>query len=55
MLATNPPSRRIAERLGLSVHTVNNTLARVYDKLGLRGRGEPATVFTVVSTSDVRP
>jgi DNA-binding CsgD family transcriptional regulator len=45
MLATSLPSRAVAERLGLSVHTVNNTLARVYAKLGIRGRGELAIVL----------
>ena len=33
-------SREIAERLGLSVRTVDNHLARVYRKLGVSGRAE---------------
>lgn len=40
LLATTLPSRHIAERLGLSVHTVNNTLARAYTKLAVRNRRE---------------
>jgi DNA-binding CsgD family transcriptional regulator len=40
LLATSLPSKRIATRLGLSVHTVNNTLARAYMKLGIRNRRE---------------
>jgi DNA-binding CsgD family transcriptional regulator len=44
-LAATMPSREVAERLGLSVHTVNNTLARAYAKLGIRTRGELAGVL----------
>lgn len=33
-------SREIAERLGVSVRTVDNHLANVYRKLGISGRGE---------------
>ena len=33
-------SREIAERLGVSVRTVDNHLASVYRKLGINGRGE---------------
>lgn len=39
-LAVRMPSREIADRLGLSVNTVHNNLARVYTKLGLSGRPE---------------
>jgi DNA-binding CsgD family transcriptional regulator len=39
-LATNLSSRKIADHLGLSVHTVNNTLARAYSKLGVSNRTE---------------
>ncbi|MEO3856611.1 AAA family ATPase [Acrocarpospora sp. B8E8] len=44
-LAGSLPSREIAERLGLSVNTVNNTLARAYAKLGVSRRGELAAIF----------
>jgi DNA-binding CsgD family transcriptional regulator len=44
-LAATMPSREVAGRLGLSVHTVNNTLARAYTKLGIRNRGELSTVL----------
>jgi DNA-binding CsgD family transcriptional regulator len=44
-LAATMPSREVADRLGLSVHTVNNTLARVYAKLGIRNRSELSTVM----------
>ncbi|MEK8106924.1 helix-turn-helix transcriptional regulator [Micromonospora sp. M12] len=45
MLAVTLPSRGIAERLGLSVNTVNNNLARVFTKLGVRNRQELAVVL----------
>ncbi|HMQ26429.1 MAG TPA: helix-turn-helix transcriptional regulator, partial [Acidimicrobiales bacterium] len=35
-------SRQIAERLVVSIRTVDNHLARVYDKLGVSGRAELA-------------
>ncbi|TMQ91034.1 helix-turn-helix transcriptional regulator [Actinomadura soli] len=38
LLATRHTSRQIAQRLGLSVNTVNNYLARCYTKLGVTGR-----------------
>jgi DNA-binding CsgD family transcriptional regulator len=38
-------SRRIADQLGLSVHTINNTLARVYAKLGINRRRHLADLF----------
>jgi DNA-binding CsgD family transcriptional regulator len=44
-LATSHSSRQIADRLGLSVHTVNNTLARAFTKLGVGNRGELAALF----------
>jgi DNA-binding CsgD family transcriptional regulator len=44
-LAASQSSRQIADRLGLSVHTVNNTLARAFAKLGVGNRGELATLF----------
>lgn len=44
-LATSLSSRQIADRLGLSVYTVNNTLARAFTKLGVGNRGELAAMF----------
>jgi DNA-binding CsgD family transcriptional regulator len=44
-LAAELPSRQIAERLGLSVHTVNNALARVFTKLGVTNRRDLRTVL----------
>ena len=38
MLATRYSSREVAEKLGLAVTTVNNTLARACAKLGVSGR-----------------
>jgi DNA-binding CsgD family transcriptional regulator len=38
LLAIDHPSRHIAQRLGLSVRTVDNNLARAYAKLGVSGR-----------------
>jgi DNA-binding CsgD family transcriptional regulator len=45
LLAVRLPSRQIADRLGLTVNTVNNTLARAYIKLGVASRRELATVL----------
>lgn len=45
VLATSQSSRQIAERLGLSVNTVNNTLARAFVKLGASNRSELAAIF----------
>jgi DNA-binding CsgD family transcriptional regulator len=42
LAATRLPAREIAERLHLSVRTVNNHLQRVYTKLGISGRTELA-------------
>ena len=33
-------NREIAEKLGLSEHTVSNYLFRIYEKLGISGRVE---------------
>ena len=38
-------SRAIGERLGLSVRTVDNHLARCFDKLGTRNRAELADLL----------
>lgn len=46
LLALTLPSRQIADRLSLSVHTVNNTLGRAYTKLGISSRHELAAVLT---------
>jgi DNA-binding CsgD family transcriptional regulator len=45
LAARGMPSREIAERLDLSVRTVDNHLARCFDKLGVRTRGELADVL----------
>lgn len=45
MAAQGLPSRTIAERLFLSARTVENHLARAYDKLGVRSRAELAHVL----------
>ena len=34
------PNREVAERLDISVRTVDNLLQRIYDKLGVRRRKE---------------
>ena len=49
LAAAGHPSRVIAERLYLSVRTVDNHLSRIYDKLGVSGRVELASAL------DVRP
>ena len=38
LLAVGHSSAQIAQRLGLSVRTVDNNLARAYAKLGVSGR-----------------
>jgi DNA-binding CsgD family transcriptional regulator len=42
-------SRAIADRLYLSVRTVDNHLQRAYEKLGVRGRGELAAVLGIAT------
>jgi len=45
LAASGVPSKEIAERLYLSVRTVNNHLQNVYTKLGVSSRAELATVL----------
>lgn len=45
-------SRAIADRLGISVRTVDNHLGTVYGKLGIRGRPELSSVLGVRAPSD---
>ncbi len=45
LAARNMPSKEIAEKLFVSVRTVENHLQRAYEKLGVRGRGELAQVL----------
>ncbi|HEY8543490.1 MAG TPA: LuxR C-terminal-related transcriptional regulator, partial [Acidimicrobiales bacterium] len=44
LAAQGMTSRRIADKLGVSVRTVDNQLGRVYTKLGVAGRRELASV-----------
>jgi DNA-binding CsgD family transcriptional regulator len=45
LAAGGEPSRAIAERLYLSIRTVDNHLGRVYDKLGVSSRAELAAAL----------
>ncbi|MGI5286212.1 LuxR C-terminal-related transcriptional regulator [Nonomuraea polychroma] len=45
LIATGLPARAVADRLGLSLRTVNNHLGRVYAKLGVSGRDALAQVL----------
>ncbi|MGH3389306.1 MAG: AAA family ATPase [Actinomadura sp.] len=45
LLAARHSSRQIAERLGLSITTVNNHLARAYAKLGISRRAQLAALL----------
>jgi DNA-binding CsgD family transcriptional regulator len=49
LAAANRSSREIADRLGLSVRTVDNYLSRAYAKLGVSGRTELAPHLGVQS------
>lgn len=46
LAAAGLSSRRIAERLTVSVRTVDNHLLQIYGRLGISGRGELAAVLT---------
>jgi DNA-binding CsgD family transcriptional regulator len=48
-------SRDIADRLSISVRTVDNHLGRVYAKLGVANRAELAAAFTSQRREDGRP
>lgn len=52
LAARSISSPEIAARLGVSVRTVNNHLARVYDKLGTPGRAELAKLFALQQPRD---
>jgi DNA-binding CsgD family transcriptional regulator len=54
LAADGLPSRVIAERLFVSVRTVDNHLARVYTKLGVAGRAELADVLRPLTSSHRR-
>jgi DNA-binding CsgD family transcriptional regulator len=45
LAAAGQPSREIAERLYLSVRTIDNHLGRIYDKLGVSSRAELAAAL----------
>ena len=45
LAAGGASNREIAERLVVSVRTVENTLQRIYGKLGIRNRAELAGVL----------
>lgn len=48
LAAAGHASRRIADRLNLSVRTVDNYLGRVYVKLGVTSRADLAPLLTPV-------
>jgi DNA-binding CsgD family transcriptional regulator/tetratricopeptide (TPR) repeat protein len=45
LAASGIPSRELADRLDISVRTVDNHLGAIYGKLGVRGRAELASVI----------
>jgi DNA-binding NarL/FixJ family response regulator len=42
LVAEGLPNSQVARKLGLTEHTVNNYLFRIYDKLGISSRTELA-------------
>jgi DNA-binding NarL/FixJ family response regulator len=55
LLAAGLSNREIAERLFLSVKTIEHHVSRVLTKLGLRSRSEAAAAFVRRSGEDGRP
>jgi DNA-binding CsgD family transcriptional regulator len=53
-LAAVLPNREIADRLGLSVNTVNNTLSRAFPKLGITNRKQLAGMLCGAPCRDYR-
>ena len=51
LAAAGRPSKQIAERLYLSVRTVDNHLSRIYDKLGVSSRADLATALELPERS----
>jgi DNA-binding CsgD family transcriptional regulator len=49
---TGKTAKRIAEDLGLSVHTVRDHFQLIYKKLGIRGREELMAMFIRKQTQD---
>jgi DNA-binding CsgD family transcriptional regulator len=49
LAARGEPSKDIADRLFLSIRTVNNHLQNVYTKLGVTGRRQLATALVDLS------
>lgn len=54
-VATGQPSPLIAERLGISVHTVRRHTERVFTKLGVRSRAELARRIGDLSKDTIAP
>ncbi len=52
LLAQGKSNQEIAQRLNISIHTVFNHCHKIYEKLGVRSRGEAAAIallFDLVS------